>query len=267
MRKPEAVSRSKPVPRHKATAHAIDTKPKLLFVTPLVTFLTAALIKLVPVDWDIGWVGVALLVGFAVVGTCLQCIPRRSVRWPAEPGSSQAALKQTITTMRVLVSIVMVLVPVAVLATNDRVLSALPRSVENYLGGLNAERFAGGVVSVAVETERKRNVLLFVPVDKRQEESALLKFQPTAAAPILFPGGSEGSGSSRSRIDGVAGELYILQTAKVVDNLLKGAVMPAFHQFATLALVLSAVFIFVIFIMEILGDLLLSMQPKRMKMS
>src|SRR5262249_53663683 len=120
MRKPEAVLRSKSVPRTKATAHAIDAKPRLLFVTPIVTFLTAALTKLVPLDWDIGWEGVALLVGFAVVGTCLQCIPRRSVRWRADPGSSQVALKQTITTMRVLVSIVMVFGPVAIFATNDR---------------------------------------------------------------------------------------------------------------------------------------------------
>jgi hypothetical protein len=267
MPKPEAVSRSKTVSRPKATSHAIDTRPKLLFVTPIVTFLAAGLTKLVPLDWDIGWKGVSLLVGFAVVGTCLQCIPRRSVLWRAEPGSSQATLKQTITTMRVLVSIVMVLIPVAILATNDRVLAALPRGVEEYLGRLNAESFAGGVVSVAAETERKRNILLFVPVDKRQEEPAVLKFQPTKPPQVLVSGGSEGAGGSRPGIDGVRGELYILQTTKVVDNLLKDAVMPAFHQFATLALVLSGVFIFVIFIMENLGDLLLSMQPRRIKMS
>jgi len=267
MRKPEAVSRSRTGPRLRAAPHAIDTKPKLLFVTPIVTFLAAGLTKLVHLDWDIGWKGVFLLVGFAVVGTCLQCIPRRSVLWRAEPGSAQVALKQTITTMRVLVSIVMVLVPVTILATNDKVLSALPRSVEEYLGRLNAETFAGGVVSVAVETERKRNILLFVPVDKRHEEPALLKFQPTTAPQILVSGGTEGAGGSRPGIGGVAGELYILQTTKVVDNLVKGAVMPAFHQFATLALVLSGIFIFVIFIMEILGDLLLSMQPKRLKTS
>ena len=39
MPKPEAVSRSKTVLRAKGTPHAIDTKPKLLFVTPIVTFL------------------------------------------------------------------------------------------------------------------------------------------------------------------------------------------------------------------------------------
>src|SRR5262245_49469382 len=110
MRKPEAVSRSRRAARPKATAHAIDAKPKLLFVTPIVTFLAAGLTKLVPFDWNIGGQGIALLVGFAVVGACLQCIPRRSVLWGAEPGSSQATLKQTITTTRVLVSIVMVLV-------------------------------------------------------------------------------------------------------------------------------------------------------------
>jgi hypothetical protein len=115
-------------------------------------------------DWDIGWKGVFLLVGFAVVGTCLQCIPRRSVLWRAEPGSAQVALKQTITTMRVLVSIVMVLVPVTILATNDKVLSALPRSVEEYLGRLNAETFAGGVVSVAVETRGSETFSFLYPL-------------------------------------------------------------------------------------------------------
>ena len=134
MRKPEAVSRSRTGPRLRAAPHAIDTKPKLLFVTPIVTFLAAGLAKLVPLDWNIGWQGIALLVGFAIVGACLQCIPRRSVLWRAEPGSSQATLKQTITTMRVLVSIVMVLVPVTILATNDKVLSVLPPSVEKYVG-------------------------------------------------------------------------------------------------------------------------------------
>ena len=180
MPKPEAVSRSKTGPRPKATPHAIDTRPKLLFVTPIVTFLAAGLTKLVPFDWTIGWQGVSLLVGFAVVGACLQCIPRRSVLWRAEPGSSQATLKQTITTMRVLVSIVMVLVPVAILATNDRVLTALPPSVEKYVG-LNAKDFAGGVVSIEVEAERRRNVLLFLPDDGRAEELAFLKFEPTKA--------------------------------------------------------------------------------------
>ena len=63
------------------------------------------------------------------------------------------------------------------------------------------------------------------------------------------------------------GRLVPLVAVGVLDNLVKGAVMPAFHQFATLALVLSGIFIFVIFIMEILGDLLLSMQPKRLKTS
>jgi hypothetical protein len=266
MRKPEAVSRSKTVPRPKATPHAIDIKPKLLFVTPIVTFLAAGLAKLVPLDWNIGWQGITLLVGFAIVGACLQCIPRRSVLWPAEPGSSQATLKQTITTMRVLVSIVMVLVPVTILATNDKVLSALPPSVEKYVG-LNAKDFAGGVVSIAVEAERRRNVLLFLPDDGRAEELAFLKFEPTKATKIMASGGADGAVASGPRIDGVAGELYILQTTKLVENIVKRAVMPAFRQFATLALVLSGIFIFVIFIMEILGDLLLSMQPKRLKTS
>jgi hypothetical protein len=266
MRKPEAVSRSRTGPRLRAAPHAIDTKPKLLFVTPIVTFLAAGLAKLVPLDWNIGWQGIALLVGFAIVGACLQCIPRRSVLWPAEPGSSQATLKQTITTMRVLVSIVMVLVPVTILATNDKVLSALPPSVEKYVG-LNAKDFAGGVVSIAVEAERRRDVLLFLPDDGRAEELAFLKFEPTKATKITAPGGADGAGASRPGIGGVAGELYILQTTKLVENIVKRAVMPAFHQFATLALVLSGIFIFVIFIMEILGDLLLSMQPKRLKTS
>ena len=266
MRKPEAVSRSRTGPRLRAASHTVDTKPKLLFVTPIVTFLAAGLTKLVPLDWDIGWKGVFLLVGFAVVGTCLQCIPRRSVLWRAEPGSAQVALKQTITTMRVLVSIVMVLVPVTILATNDKVLAALPPSVEKYVG-LNAKDFAGGVVSIAVEAERRRDVLLFLPDDGRAEELAFLKFEPTKATKITAPGGADGAGASRPGIGGVAGELYILQTTKLVENIVKRAVMPAFHQFATLALVLSGIFIFVIFIMEILGDLLLSMQPKRLKTS
>jgi hypothetical protein len=168
--------------------------------------------------------------------------------------------------MRVLVSIVMVLVPVAILATNDRLLAALPRSVEKYIG-LNAKGLVGDAVSVAVEAERKRNVLLFWPDDGVTGELALLKFEPTTATRIAASRGTEGSIVSRPRIDGIAGELYILQTTKLVENIVKGAVMPAFHQFATLALVLSGVFIFVIFIMEILGDLLLSIQPKRIKMS
>jgi len=168
--------------------------------------------------------------------------------------------------MRVLVSIVMVLVPVAILATNDRVLSVLPPSIEKYVG-LNAKDFAGGVVSIAVEAERRRNVLLFLPDDGRAEELAFLKFEPTKATKIMASGGTDGAGASRPRIDGVAGELYILQTTKLVDNIVKRAVMPVFHEFATLALVLSGIFIFVIFIMEILGDLLLSMQPKRLKTS
>ena len=156
--------------------------------------------------------------------------------------------------------------PVAILATNDRVLAALPPSVEKYVG-LNAKDFAGGVVSIAVEAERRRNVLLFLPDDGRAEELAFLKFEPTKATKVMASGGVDGAGSSRPRIDGVAGELYILQTTKLVENIVKRAVMPVFHQFATLALVLSGVFIFVIFIMEILGDLLLSMQPQRLKTS
>jgi hypothetical protein len=88
--------------------------------------------------------------------------------------------------MRVLVSIVMVLVPVTILATNDKVLSVLPPSVEKYVG-LNAKDFAGGVVSIAVEAERRRDVLLFLPDDGRAEELAFLKFEPTKATRSRLP--------------------------------------------------------------------------------
>jgi hypothetical protein len=229
-----------------ATAKAT---PKLAFFA-LVVFLIAGLTKLV--EWDIGWWGVFLLVGFAVVGTCLGFIPRRSVLWPAEPGSTQAKLKQSIATMRVVVSIVMVLVPVAILATSDQILASLASSVEKYLEQLNTERFVRGMVLVAVQApvaveSSKRKVFLFVPTAARIKEGAAFNVPVTDPPLLTFqPDGQR-----------VAGELYILQTTKLVDDIVKG-LLTTFHVFATLALVVSAIFVLAIFSMEISGDLLLN---------
>jgi len=233
----------------KPSPHAIVIQPKLPFVTPMVTFLIAGLTKFVPEPTlDVGLWGFVLLMGFAAVGFWLCRIPRRSILWRTEPGSSEATLKQTITTLRVLVSIAMVIVPLAILATGDKVLGIVPKSVERYLEQLDPKGFTGGKVSVALEAQNKRNALLFVPNagEGGTAQAAVLKFhQVTTTQPT-------------------AGDLYILQTSQVVDDLLRG-VLPGFHVFATLALFLAAIFVTVIFFMEYLFDL--QRRPKRRKKS
>jgi hypothetical protein len=97
-------------------------------VPPMVAFLVAGLTKLV--NWDVGAIGFVLLCGFAALGLCLPVIPRKSVLWTTAPGSSQSTLKQTIGTIRVLVSIVLVASPLIILATSDKILSLLPEGVE-----------------------------------------------------------------------------------------------------------------------------------------
>jgi hypothetical protein len=238
------------MPRSKASSHTINTEPKLPFVTPVVTFLIAGLTKLFPQPTlDVGAWGVGLLVGFAAVGFCLCKIRRRSVLWRTEPGSSEATVKQSIANLRVFVSIMIVIVPLAILATSDKVIGIVPKSVEQYLDQLDPNPFNDGKISVRLDEQKKRNALLFVPSPSASEggiaEPAALKFHQ-ANTTFAF------------------GDLYILQTDRVVDELVKG-VLPGFHVFATLALLLAALFVAVIFFMEILFDLL--RHPKRRKKS
>jgi len=234
------------MPRPKASSRTINTEPKLPFVTPVVTFLIAGLMKVLPEPTlDVGAWGFALLVGFAAVGFWLCSIRRRSVLWPTEPGSSEATVKQSIATLRVLVSIVMVIVPVAILATSHKVLGIVPTSVAQYLDKLDPNKldpngFNGAKFSVRLDAEKTRNALLYASI-----EPAAYGFHQ-ANSPWAF------------------GDLYVLKTDRVVAAIVDGA-LPGFHVLATLALVLAALFVAVIFFMENLFDLL--RHPKRRKKS
>jgi hypothetical protein len=253
------------MPRSKASAHTIDIEPKLPFVTPMVTFLIAGLTKFVPEpSLEVGPWGFVLLVGFAALGFGLCKIRRRSVLWRTEPGSPEATVKQSIANLRVLVSIVLVIVPLAILATSEKVLGIVPKSVEQYLEQLDPKGFNGGKTSVALEAQRKRNALLFVP-----SASASASPSPSAGATASDGGIVEAAVLRFERFDQANttsstafGDLYILQTDRVVADLVKG-ILPGFHVFATLALVLAALFVAVIFFMEILFDR--QRQPKRRK--
>ena len=122
------------------------------------------------------------------------------------PGSAQTALKQTITTMRVLVSIVMVLVPVTILATNDRAVAALPRSAEEYLG--RTRRRSPAVSFPSRWKWRGSETFSFLYPLINVMKSLLSKFQPTTAPQILVSGGTEGAGGSRAGDRWVAGDVY-----------------------------------------------------------
>jgi hypothetical protein len=248
-------TRSKPAVALRSTAvtHSIDARPKLPFVGPVVTFLIAGLTKLV--DWRVGWEGISLLVGFAVVLFCLQYIPRRSVSWRTKPKSTEATLKQTIATMRVVVSAIMLFFIVSILATSDQLLESLPSSVETLLKEPKVQTFNGGVASVALEPETKNNVLLFVPM--QVTVPAVVKFQ----LPNLQS--TRSTGLSEDKREKLFGQLYILQTKEFVQDVLKKDVRPKFHVLALSALVLSSMFVFVIFLMEAFGDLLIRNAPKK----
>jgi hypothetical protein len=255
---------NKRMPRPKASSDTINIEPKLPFVTPIVTFLIAGLTKFVPEPTlDVGPWGVALLVGFAAVGFCLCKIRRRSVLWRTEPGSPEATVKQSIATLRVLVSITMVIVPLAILATSEKVLGVVPKSVEQYLERLDPQGFNGGKISVTLEAQKKRNALLFVPSASAGASAGATASASASAESISQPAVLRFPQASTTWSPAF-GDLYILQTDRVVDNIVKG-VLPGFHWLATLALILAALFVAVIFFMEIVFDL--QRQPNRRKKS
>src|SRR5262249_4334172 len=150
--------------------------------------------------------------------------------------------------MRVVVSIVIVLFTMVILGTSDQILEALPSRVENFLTASEIkEKFNSGVASVVLEPETKHNVLLFLRASGIPEP-AVLKFR----SPTPSVGGPD---STQVKL---AGELYILQTADV----LKEKIRPMFHLMAWTAFLLSSVFVFVIFLTEVFGDLLVRSSSK-----
>jgi hypothetical protein len=50
------------------------------------------------------------------------------------------------------------------------------------------------------------------------------------------------------------GELYVIQIRRIVDGLVREIILPLVHQFAAIELCMAAIFTFVIFIMETIGD-------------
>jgi hypothetical protein len=239
--------------RSTAAKHSIT--PTFAFVGPLVAFLIAGLTKLV--DWKVGWLGIALLVGFAAMGLCLQYIPRQSVAWRTKTGSTEATLKQSIATMRVAVSTVMVFFIVSILGTSDQVLEALPSSIENLLKAPDdIQTFNGGVASVVLEPKTTNNVLFFLPVPGAVPEPAVLKFR-SSNQQVTHSAGASGDTPVT-----LMGELYILQTTKFVQSVMKAKIRPMFHIVAITAFFLSSIFVFVIFLMEVFGDLLMRYRPK-----
>lgn len=218
------------LPQSGNTDGLAEHKSKVAFVTPAVTFLTAGLAKLI--SWDVGWQGIALLIGFAAVGACLQLIPRRSTNWDPALGSSLLTLKQTIATMRVIISIVLVILPIVILSSSKTILQQLPIGIDKYISALTENEL------------QKKRFLVFIPKEGANIEHSLY------AGKFVRKVGAGTQPASQ-----IAGELYVLQLASIVDSLVDEVLLPNLHVLESVGLLLAALFVFVVFVMELLGDI------------
>jgi hypothetical protein len=195
-------------------------------------------------NWHIDWYGIAILCGFAVLASALQLFPQRWKKWVPPIGSSLLALRQTLGTMRVLISIVLVIGPLLVLGTNQKVVENLPAWVSKYI-----ERFAD-------QRDEKVHVWVFVP-----KESAVT-FEPSIYAGRFKTRAT--SASATPIVSGAAsGELYVLQFKSILGKVAEDQVS-LIRAFAVFLLVLCFIFVLASSIMDMLGDVSwTALQPAR----
>jgi hypothetical protein len=211
-------------------------------LTPLLTFLSAGLTKLV--HWDVGGWGIALLIGFGVIGVALTAIPQKSYSWAVLPDTSWSTIKQTIATLRALVTVVLIAFPILILSTSRDFLDQLPKSLSNYI--------------VHATADSSKNVLMLQieqisPRASADTYAGTLVFQSQAAS--IGQKGESGILRSQGRISMTA-KLYALNTSAIIHDITDNEILPFFYDIAFAALALSGVFVFAVFFMEIFADLL-----------
>lgn len=215
---------------------------RISFVGPLAALIFAGLSNLI--DWTFTPYGYVLLASFAGLGFLLGIVPQKLRSWQVQAESSEASLKQMVGTLRVLVAIVLVAFPLGILSTNKAWLAKVPQGFNAYVTELTDD--SGRKPQILYIKNQPKNAKIIYVVRLDQPE-------PGADQPALAATPGATPSASAAPIDL---KLYAFETEMVLSELAEHEILPRFHALATFALVIASIFVFAIFLIEMLGDMM-----------
>jgi hypothetical protein len=219
-------------------------------LAPVLALLAAVLPAVV--DWQIERQGIILLLVLGALGFALAKIPHYSFAWKVEAGTTWAALKQTIGTMRAIVTIVLVVLILAVLASSQTIVGQLPdeiaRMVEPAIGSDQRDVMA---LQLQQLPERRDGMNMYfgrlVTSDNASRANHATALKPPSAQPEQ------------------ASVIYVVSAPTIMRGLLERTLLPTFFQFAWIGAVLAGLFICGIFFMELMSNILWEYQSRNDK--
>lgn len=220
-------------------------------LAPLVAFVSAGLTKLV--GWDIPPTASWLLAGYGCVALGLRNIRYESFKWDAEPGSCLAQLKQTIATIRTILTIVIFASIIMLLATSRALTNQLPSKIAEVVQPLLASPNSKDaiVLKLAEPLHGSDGVsIYFASLD-----GTGAKVAPVPPAQIVTAQGAVAPGSGQ--------QVYVIAAPSLLKKLVDSRIVPNFFQMAWLVLIFAIIFTAVVFMMEVLGGVQLEIANKK----
>lgn len=216
---------------------------KLPWVAPISTFLLVG-VNQTFASFDLNFWALLLLLACGALGAGLQLIPQKAKAWDPPPTSSQATLKQTIVKTRILVYVSLIVLPGIIFMTGEPFRKRFPPQVDNY-------------ISDYVKGKKNRNLYVFLPKERENVQQAFFYVGKYEPAPKM----SETNGVGRTGINlpegaGMKGELYVVPTAKIIEDIFNEELLPKIYLVLTGLVAVVAIFIFAIFFMEIVGGMM-----------
>lgn len=213
---------------------APDTAPpsrQLAVLGPVTTFVIGILLKTIDANFSLG--GYLLLAGFAALGVALQFIPQRASHWNAPPTSAAARVKQSLGTLRTIIAAILVIVPAAILTTNDKWLGAVPTHFNSYITSLNDDGHQKDWRWLRLQEEAKPEKYLYIGEIELSAPSQVTPGDPNRT---------------------VQPRLRVIETDKVIGLIAKKWVA-GFYLVAFAILFLTAVFCLALGLGELIGDM------------
>jgi hypothetical protein len=204
---------------------------QLAVVGPVTTFVIGILLKVFDANFSPG--GYALLAGFAALGVTLQFMPQRARHWNAPPTSAAAGLKQSLGTLRTIIAAILVIVPAAILTTNDKWLGAVPTQFNTYVSGLNNDDHQKDWRWLRLQEAAKPEKYLYIG---EIELTAPQQSVPGDASGVVQP------------------RLRVIATDKVIGLIAK-AWVGGFYIVAFVILLLTTLFSLALYFGELIGDM------------